>query len=101
MANPRVGDTGTVFRLTVRDQDGVIVDLSAATSKTLAFGRPDGTSFSRTAAFLTDGTDGIIQYTTSGSDLDQVGPWLVEGHVSLPSGSWGTTQGQFLVSSRL
>lgn len=79
--NLHVGDWGTVFRLTIRDQDDAIVDISAATAKSIIFRRPDGTAFSKAAAFVTDGTDGLLSYTVADGDLNQAGDWSYKGEV--------------------
>ena len=85
-----VGDIGTIIRLTVKE-DGVAVDLSSATTKELVFKKPNGTTVSKTALFETDGTDGILQYTTIAGDLDVAGRWKVQANLELASWS-GHTQ---------
>lgn len=83
-----VGDTGTVFRVTIYDQDNVVRDISTYTTKQLIFRKPDGTILTKTADFYTDGTDGIIQWTTtSASDLDLDGTWKLQAKVASGSNS--------------
>ena len=58
-----VGDIGTVFTLTIKDGSSVI-DLSGATTKQIILRKPDRvTSSTKTASFVTDGSDGKIKYT--------------------------------------
>jgi hypothetical protein len=96
MATARVGDAGTIFRLTIRDQDGGVVNLSGATLTSIIFYRPDGSQMTKIAEFYTDGTDGIIQYVALASDLNRAGDWKIEGRVVLsPTQEWTTTQAVF------
>lgn len=50
-------DIGTIFRLTITDTAGVVIDVSTATVKYIYFQMPDGTKKKKTAAFYTDGSD--------------------------------------------
>lgn len=81
MPNPHVGDNGTVFVIICRDQDNQVIDISDATDLKIAFKKPDGTTFSKTASFTTDGTDGKLQAVTTGSELDTEGEWNYQGWV--------------------
>jgi len=90
-------DIGTVFRATIKDGDGVVVDVSGASTKTLYFRKPDGTVLTKSASFTTSGTDGKIQWTTIANDLDTVGDWVVQGYVVLASGTWHSSVYQFKV----
>ncbi len=92
------GDIGTIFRITVYDGSST-VDVSGATSKEILFLKPDATTLTKTAAFYTDGTDGIIQYTTITGDLDTVGGWQLQAKVTLPTGTWTSCKQKFKVNS--
>jgi len=82
-----VGDVGTVFRLTITENDEVtVVDVSGATVKRLIFRSRSGVSRSRNASFTTDGTDGKIEYRTAAGDIDEAGRWWVQGYVELATG---------------
>lgn len=95
-----VGDIGTIFRTTVKEGSSVL-DISAATTTQLIFRRPDGTSFTKTAEFTTDGTDGKIEYPTIAGDLDVAGNWSWQSYIVMPSGSWHTDIGTFSVHANL
>jgi hypothetical protein len=69
-----LGDTGTLFRLTVED-DGTVVNVANASTKFLVFVKPDGSSVQKTASFTTNGTDGKVQYQAEAGVLDQIGVW--------------------------
>ena len=64
----RKDDIGTVFEVTVKD-NGIVVDVSSVSVKQIKFLKPDGTIDTQTAAFKTNGTDGIIIYTAISGDL--------------------------------
>jgi len=72
-------DDLTTFRVTLVD-DGTAVNVSAATTKQLKFQGPDGTSYTKTASFYTDGSDGIIQWTATDGFLT-VGNWLMQAYI--------------------
>ena len=76
-------DIGTAFRVTVQDGE-TAVDVSGATTKQIVFQKPSGTSVTQTAAFVTDGTNGQIQYVTVAGDLNEAGKWIMQGYVVAP-----------------
>lgn len=81
MPNPHVGDHGTVFAIVCRDQNNQVIDISDATALKILFKKPDGTTFSKTASFTTDGTDGSLQCSTTRTELDTEGKWRYQGWV--------------------
>jgi hypothetical protein len=89
------------LEFTIVDQDGVVVDLSAVTSYDLEFRKPDGVCVTKTPSFVTDGTDGKIQYTTLTTDLDQAGSWSVQSIVIDGANDYPTETVSFVVQDRL
>lgn len=81
------GDIGTVFRGTFKE-DGTAFSIAGATTKDIIFEKPDGTSVTKAGSFFTDGSDGILQYTSIADDLNQGGKWRLQGYIILPSGAW-------------
>jgi len=87
------GDTGTVVRRELIDEDGVTVDISSA----LAAGRrfyfisPTGVVKDVEATYTTDGTDGQLQYIIASSDIDEVGPWRLQVRINV-TGTGGFDQ---------
>lgn len=79
----KYNDVGTIFTLTIVDDDGDAVDVSGGTSINIVFLRPDETSVTKTAVFVTDGSDGQIKYTTVDQDLIQAGRWHIQGYVNI------------------
>lgn len=84
----QVGDIGTEIELTVRDE-GVAVNLSAATTLQILLTSPTGVEKTLTAELVTDGTDGKLRaYTVSGT-IDEEGSWYAQARVVTPS--WNVT----------
>lgn len=81
-----VDDLGTKFIVTVKDGDSVI-DVSGATTKNIIFKKPSGTKVTAAASFETDGTNGVISYITTGTELDEAGTYKIQAHVVLSAGN--------------
>lgn len=94
-----VGDVGTQFTLTITDANNVsaVFDISAATLLQMTFVRGDGTSITVTASFVTNGTDGKMQYVSILGDIAVSGNWQVQGYIVLPKGKWHTSTAKFKV----
>lgn len=71
----------TQFEITVAKCNGVVEDLSTATTIDFLFQKPDGSVVTRTGEFLTDGVDGVVVYRTNITDLDQSGSWKYQVHL--------------------
>ena len=97
----RKNDVGTVFTGTIRDSDNNIVDLVTAITKQIILLRPDGTNLTADASFYTDGTDGVLTYTTQSGDLNMCGKWRIQWYVTLDTGNWKTDIKTFKVYDNL
>lgn len=93
------GDYGQAIELTFVD-----VDTSAAanissytTAKQMIFTSPSGVATTKTAAFKTDGSDGIITYTLANGDINAAGNWTVRGVVTTGSAKLSTEEHKFNV----
>jgi len=84
-----VGDLGTIFRFTIKDQDDAVVDISSATLKQVKFRKSDGSTETQTASFTTDGTDGKMEVATTAADLDISGPSQAQPYLEGVSGFSG------------
>ncbi len=82
-----VNNIGTNFDLYVKE-NGNSIDISGATSKQIIFGKPDSSKLTKTADFITDGTDGGIRYTTQSGDLNTVGIWRIQAFIAISGGSF-------------
>ena len=94
-------DIGTAFNVTISDCDSA-VNISTATVRDIIWLKPSGTKVTKNLVpFLTDGTDGIIQYISIVDDLDEIGPWSIQAMVTLPTGTWYSEIQQFNVAPNL
>jgi len=97
----RVGDKNVDFILTITE-DCVAINISTATSKVIYLTKPSGEVLTKTASFVTDGTDGLIHYATVDGDLDESGIWKIQARIELGSGSsYGTPIKTFKVFCNL
>ena len=95
-----VNDIGTILELEVQE-DGSAVDISTTTEMYIYLKNPAGTTKTCTATFSLDGTDGKIQYATIADDLDQEGPWEMQGKVKMPGWEGYTSIVNFTVYPNL
>lgn len=95
-------DANTAFRYTVKDENGNVVSLVGAVTKQIIFQKPDGVKLTKTASFVTNGSDGKIEYATSSGELDVAGMWRSQCFVDLgASGSFYTDITRFKVHDNL
>src|SRR5690348_3316116 len=82
----QAGAIGISIVYRVFQSDGVTpMDLSLASVKKLIFTKPNLTKLEVAASFYTDGTDGLIKYTTSAAtDLNPYGDFQVQAYVEIP-----------------
>ena len=94
-------DIGSVIRVTVKEK-GAIFDASAAIGKTMKLKKPSGAVLERPAEFQTDGSDGIVFYTTVENDLDESGPWTGQVFLDFAANAkWHTDLWNFTVGENL
>lgn len=93
------GDYGQSIELTFVDVDtGNAANISSyTTAKQMIFTSPSGTASTKTAAFKTDGSDGIITYTLISGDINSAGNWTVRGVVTTGSAKLSTEEHKFTV----
>lgn len=85
----RLNQTGTMFRVTVKDEDGNAVNISAATTLELKFKSPTvgAAVITKTAGLTSGGADGRMQFKDTAGDLTNVvGSWKFWGRVVLAGG---------------
>ena len=92
----RVGDKGTVIEITL-ENCGVPADISGASTIEVHLHTPSDVTKTKTGVLKTDGTDGIIQYTTTATDLNSAGIWTIQAHIITPSGEWHSSKQEFEV----
>lgn len=98
--NIQVDDFGWVGKLTLK-QDGSARDVSTYTTKQFIFRDPDGTATTKTADFDTDGSDGILKYTTVDGDIDAAGNWKVAARIKKANVELTSEDHGFPVAARL
>lgn len=96
-----VGDAGTNIVLTYKDQDGVVVNISTATTQQIVLKKPDGTKLTKTTIFVTDGTDGKAKYVVVAGDFSEEGVWKLQGKVILTTGTWYSDIHLFIIKTVL
>lgn len=97
-----VGDIGTHFQAElinlVNADPEEPFDISAATEKKMVFMDPNGEEREFTAVFVTDGTDGLLEYVTANkADLDAEGKWSYYPWVKYPGGERRGSEIKFTV----
>jgi hypothetical protein len=83
-----LNDVGTAFRATFKNQAGVVIDISSATTIEFLFLKPDKNLSVQTGTLFTDGKDGKAQYVSVSGFLDQKGIWKVQGYVAWGGSHW-------------
>lgn len=89
MNSAHVGDSGTILQKTITD-NGVIVDVSGASTMNLIIIDSAGVCTTLAGAFDTDGTDGVINFTVTAGTWTQKGLATEQVQLVLPSGSWSS-----------
>jgi hypothetical protein len=97
----QAANAGIQFVVTVLDENQNSLDISGATSIVLAFQNPDGTQFTRTAQYLSNGIDGNLCYTTTATDFIEAGLCYVQAQVTIGGAILTTAWGQFEVNANL
>ena len=94
-----VGDYGQVAKITFIDVDtDAAADISSYNStQSMIFYDPTGTASTVTAAFDTDGSDGVIKYTIESGLFDVAGLWQVRGKVTSVQATLSTVRIGFTV----
>ena len=102
MAEIFKNNIGTIFEATVTDENGNVIDISAATVLKLNFKSPSGVFVSRTAILSSGGTNGKMRYTSLAGDIGETGTWTIQGYVEQGAGTkFHTSYGSFDVISFL
>jgi hypothetical protein len=99
----RAGAIGAQVIYEVRE-DGLPLNLAAATVKQLVFRTPLGEVLTVTASFVTDGTDGLLVYATPDAlffSPAREGLWQVEPYLEMPGFRGGGDPAGFTVAPRL
>lgn len=80
-----IDDYGWTINITIKDENGSVKDLSSCIEASIIFTKPDNTSITREAEFVTDGSDGMIKYVVQDGDIDTVGTWQIQASTTFSS----------------
>ena len=96
------GNYGQVLRLTIIDTDtDAAADVSAYATSQVIYLRDelDNVSSALVAAFATDGSDGVVDYTLVDGDIDEAGIWGVKVVLTAASAELNTIWETFEVEA--
>jgi len=97
-----VDDYGYNLELTVNDKDtGSALDISTYTTLRYLLRDPAGATTTKTAAFKTNGTDGVLTYTIADGDIDQTGRWRIQAQIVTGSSVLTSDEVVFTVQPRV
>lgn len=91
-----VGDIGTQFIITVKEDDS-IVDISSASSIIIYLKKPNGVSYEKYGSFVTDGTDGKLFYTSVYGDFDAPGLYKLQAKLTMGGSTYHSNLETFKV----
>ncbi len=101
-ANFHVGDTGSVFTVTLTKPDGSTpLDVSNYTVLQFILLSPTSGAKVVNGALVGNGSDGKVSYTTRSGDLDSAGTWNIQVYVVTPQGAWHSDIATFKVKDNL
>ena len=97
----RQNDIGTEIQVCLEDCGGNVLDISAATTKQIIFKKPSGSLLTKTASFLTNGSDGKLSYISQDGDFDEIGTWKIQASIKIDSKIWKSSFKSFKVHRNL
>jgi len=100
MSKPQIHqyDVGIQFKVSLVDSTtGLARDASGAQSIQIVFQKPSRSYMTKTGHFLTDGSDGIVFYTSTSNDLDEIGFYRIQVFLFYNDGAIRSEIGSFRV----
>lgn len=73
------------------------MNITGLTAANVFIIKPSGTIFAGSGTVFTDGTDGILLYSTVANDLDEAGLYELQGKIFTPSGDFYSDVSYFQV----
>lgn len=98
--NVQLGDYGTRFSVTFKDQDNVVFPLSGLTVQ-FRFCKPDGTILTVSPTVATYDTDGEAYYVTQSGQINVKGIWRLQGDIDGAGKKYRTEITSFRVVSNV
>ena len=97
----QAGAEGIALRVTVKDENGVIIALNGATIKDIILQTPVKDLITAPMDFVTDGTDGLLEYLTTGVDIAEAGTYHAQVHLAFANVDARTSRMTFKVLANL
>lgn len=100
----RKGDSGTVFKATIKNNIGAVVSVADAIEKYFILKKPNDNLpvIIKNASFTTNGIDGKIECIISPTEIDVIGVWQIQGFVKFDDNEqWHTNVLTFSVLPNL
>lgn len=98
-------DVGTELVVAFVDEEGDVIDISAATTKQILLRKPNSAAVALPGVFDTDGSDGLLKYVTTKVlgvyDLDRAGTWSIQGYAIVGTNEYHTAKNTFEVAGNL
>ena len=98
--HPRKNAIGVAITVTLQE-DGVALNISNATTKNFVIEKPSGTVVTKTASFVTNGTDGKLRYSTISGDLNESGRYRLQVDLEASPYDGLTDIGSFFVEDNI
>lgn len=99
--NIHLNDIGTLFQATILSSSGTPINLSLYDEKKFIFKKPSGENYEANSSFVTDGSDGKLQYNMASGVLDEIGTWQLQVFLRIASTQNYTEVDKFKVNSNL
>jgi len=99
MENIRLLDESTII-VTIKE-GGVVVPVQDTTSRQIILKKPSGTTLTKSAVFLTNGSDGKVKYKMLPGEVNELKTWSVQAIVQWSDGRFASTIDSFDVESNL
>jgi len=98
--NIQVGATNLLITLEIKEGYAPL-NISSATTKNIIIEKPDDTIITTTGSFITDGSDGLLYYRTSATDINQAGIYNVQAYLVMPDFTGYSTPVSFTAYANL
>jgi hypothetical protein len=97
----QVGVVGAVIEVELQENCVSAFPADTSTVKEITVKKPDGTTFTRAAAFTNDGTDGKVHILSEAGDLDISGTYHIQVNITIPGWAGPSEIGSFIVTDNL
>ena len=96
----QLNDVGTLLRVIIQENNSV-KNLAGITSSQIVLRKPSGSTLTKSSVFGSNGSDGIITYTTESGDIDEIGIWRIQGVITSGSAVFYSEVEEFTVNRNI